>query len=123
MGTPGEVAAAAVCSRTPRGPLRGQLAALRMDEQAVRVHPVRRAGDERHQVASLLDGEAPRLLGQHRLNRRDPVGVLLAQRLDHEVVPHGELSQPVEDLRRGQAAVACEHGVRGLPWRTSSDVV
>ena len=61
-GTSGEAAPSAACSRFGLSPRRRKLAALGVHEQPVRVHAVRRAGHERHQVLAVLHHQAFRLL-------------------------------------------------------------
>ena len=63
-------------------PILGNLASFGMHQKPVAVDPVGRARHKRHQVPSLLDGKARRVVRKHDLARRHAIRVVLAKNLD-----------------------------------------
>lgn len=72
----------------------------------MRVHPIRRAGNERAEVLPLLNDERIGLIRQHDLGRRNLIGIIFTKNRDDEVIAHFKLIEIVEDLHGGKTGMA-----------------
>lgn len=72
----------------------------------MRVHPIRRAGNERTEVLPLLNDERIGLIRQHDLDRRNLIGMIFTKNRDDEAIAHFELIEVVEDLHGGKTGMA-----------------
>ena len=83
-----------------------------MHQQAMVVHAVGRAGDERHLVGAGLDGQRLHLLGQHHLGVHHLVGERLVHGVQQHQVAGLQRVDVVEHAQVAHARVRGEHAMR-----------
>ena len=83
-----------------------------MHQQAMVVHAVGRAGDERYLVGARLDGQRLHLLGQHDLGVHHLVGERLAHGVQQHQVAGLQRMDVVEHAQVAHARVRGEHAMR-----------
>ena len=83
-------------------------------QQTVRVHAIRRAGDERRQIGAVFDGEFVQIVGQDHADAVHPVGEGLVEDMEGEGVAFLQCVQSGQEACARQPRMSGDRRVRGF---------